>query len=54
MGASVIDADYRGLVKVGNRILQLIFKKILTPDVMEVEDLDAIVRGVGRFGSPDV
>ncbi|KAJ6874149.1 hypothetical protein NC651_032854 [Populus alba x Populus x berolinensis] len=21
---------------------------------MEVEDLDAIVRGVGRFGSPDV
>ncbi|XP_061962436.1 deoxyuridine 5'-triphosphate nucleotidohydrolase-like [Populus nigra] len=38
-------------VKVGDRIVQLILEKIVTPDVMEVEDLDATVRGVGGFGS---
>nr|POF06811.1 deoxyuridine 5'-triphosphate nucleotidohydrolase [Quercus suber] len=65
VGAGVIDADYRGPVgvmlfnhsdvdfevKVGDRIAQLIIEKIVTPDVIEVEDLDATVRGEGGFGS---
>ncbi|KAL6215892.1 hypothetical protein ACLB2K_015318 [Fragaria x ananassa] len=68
VGAGVIDADYRGSVgvilfnhsdvdfevKVGDRIAQLIIEKIITPDVMEVEDLDCTVRGEGGFGSTGV
>ncbi|KAI5581139.1 hypothetical protein BDE02_08G201600 [Populus trichocarpa] len=68
VGAGVIDADYRGPVgvilfnhfnvdfevKVGHRIVQLILEKNVTPDVMEVEDLDATVKGVGGFGSTGV
>jgi dUTP pyrophosphatase len=38
-------------VKVGDRIAQLILEKIVTPDVMEVEDLDETVRSVRGFGS---
>ncbi|KAG6750260.1 hypothetical protein POTOM_047357 [Populus tomentosa] len=40
-----------GNAKVGDRIAQLILEKIVTPDIMEVDDLDAIVRAVGGFGS---
>ncbi|XP_050366226.1 deoxyuridine 5'-triphosphate nucleotidohydrolase [Argentina anserina] len=68
VGAGVIDADYRGPVgvilfnhsdvefevKAGDRIAQLIIEKIITPDVMEVEDLDSTVRGEGGFGSTGV
>ena len=68
VGAGVIDADYRGPLgvilfnhsdvdfemKVGDRIAQLIIEKIVTPDVIEVEDLDAMVRGEGEFGSTGV
>ncbi|XP_010677507.1 deoxyuridine 5'-triphosphate nucleotidohydrolase [Beta vulgaris subsp. vulgaris] len=68
VGAGVIDADYRGPVKVilfnhsdvefevkvGDRIAQLIIEKIITPDVLEVDDLDATVRGAGGFGSTGV
>ncbi|XP_062159267.1 deoxyuridine 5'-triphosphate nucleotidohydrolase [Alnus glutinosa] len=68
VGAGVIDADYRGPVgvvlfnhadvdfevKAGDRIAQLIIEKIMTPDVMEVEDLDSTVRGGGGFGSTGV
>ncbi|KAK2660515.1 hypothetical protein Ddye_007048 [Dipteronia dyeriana] len=68
VGAGVIDADYRGPVgvilfnhsdvdfevKVGDRIAQLIIEKIMTPDVLEVEDLDSTVRGEGGFGSTGV
>ena len=68
VGAGVIDADYRGPVgvilfnhsdvdfevKVGDRVAQLILEKIVTPDVVEVEDLDSTVRGEGGFGSTDV
>jgi len=36
-------------VKVGDRIAQLILEKIVTPNVMEVEDLDATMRGAGGF-----
>ncbi|PHH63714.1 hypothetical protein CDD81_5586 [Ophiocordyceps australis] len=64
-GAGVIDADYRGPVKVllfnhadeayevkeGDRIAQLVLERIVTPDVVEVEQLDESVRGAGGFGS---
>ncbi|XP_058068888.1 deoxyuridine 5'-triphosphate nucleotidohydrolase-like isoform X1 [Magnolia sinica] len=65
VGAGVIDADYRGPVgvilfnhsdvdfnvKPGDRIAQLIIGKIMTPEVVEVEDLDSTIRGIGGFGS---
>ncbi|KAK3424791.1 hypothetical protein EUGRSUZ_F01560 [Eucalyptus grandis] len=68
VGAGVIDADYRGPVgvilfnhsdvdfevKAGDRIAQLIIEKIMTPDVVEVEDLDSTLRGEGGFGSTGV
>ncbi|KAL6637577.1 hypothetical protein ACP70R_025149 [Stipagrostis hirtigluma subsp. patula] len=68
VGAGVIDADYRGpvgvilfnhsdadfAVKPGNRIAQMIIEVIQTPEVAEVEDLDATVRGEGGFGSTGV
>ncbi|KAK1407497.1 hypothetical protein QVD17_39113 [Tagetes erecta] len=68
VGAGVVDADYRGPVgvilfnhsdvdfevKVGDRIAQLIVEKIVTPEVVEVDDLDATVRGAGGFGSTGV
>lgn len=64
----MIDADYRGPVgvilfnhsdsdfpiKAGDRIAQLILEVIVTPKVMEVEDLDATARGEGGFGSTGV
>ncbi|KAF5187597.1 Deoxyuridine 5'-triphosphate nucleotidohydrolase [Thalictrum thalictroides] len=68
VGAGVIDADYRGPVgvilfnhsdvdfevKIGDRIAQLIIEKIMTPEVVEVDDLDSTVRGSGGFGSTGV
>ncbi|KAK1309903.1 Deoxyuridine 5'-triphosphate nucleotidohydrolase [Acorus calamus] len=68
VGAGVVDADYRGSVGVilfnqsdvdfkvtpGDRIAQLIIERIMTPDVVEVDDLDSTVRGVGGFGSTGV
>ncbi|KAL3962039.1 hypothetical protein ACCO45_003562 [Purpureocillium lilacinum] len=64
-GAGVIDADYRGQVKVllfnhaeadyeikeGDRIAQLVLERIVTPDVVEVQELEESVRGAGGFGS---
>ncbi|KAI8089205.1 dUTPase-like protein [Halteromyces radiatus] len=64
-GAGVIDADYRGPVGIvlfnfskedyqvrqGDRVAQLILERIFTPEVMEVQDLDATVRGAGGYGS---
>ncbi|KAM3512372.1 hypothetical protein MY11210_004011 [Beauveria gryllotalpidicola] len=64
-GAGVIDADYRGQVKVllfnhaeadytikeGDRIAQLVLERIVTPEVVEVEELQESVRGAGGFGS---
>ncbi|KAK4217675.1 putative deoxyuridine 5-triphosphate nucleotidohydrolase [Rhypophila decipiens] len=64
-GAGVIDADYRGPVKVllfnhsdedfqvteGQRIAQLILERIYTPEVVVVEKLEESVRGAGGFGS---
>ncbi|KAI1401024.1 dUTP diphosphatase [Hypoxylon fuscum] len=64
-GAGVIDADYRGPVKVllfnhgdadfqvqeGDRVAQLVVERIYTPDVVEVQELEESVRGAGGFGS---
>jgi len=64
-GAGVIDADYRGQVKVllfnhgekdfevkeGDRVAQLVLERIYTPEVEEVEELEESVRGAGGFGS---
>ncbi|KAI1093666.1 dUTP diphosphatase [Rostrohypoxylon terebratum] len=64
-GAGVIDADYRGPVKVllfnhadtdfavaeGDRIAQLVVERIYTPEVVEVQELEESVRGAGGFGS---
>ncbi|KZF25910.1 dUTP diphosphatase [Xylona heveae TC161] len=64
-GAGVIDADYRGEVKVllfnhsdkdfeiaeGDRVAQLVLERIYTPEVVEVEQLEESVRGAGGFGS---
>lgn len=64
-GAGVIDADYRGQVKVllfnhaekdfevkeGDRVAQLVLERIYTPEVLEVQKLEESVRGDGGFGS---
>lgn len=64
-GAGVIDADYRGEVKVllfnfskedyqihsGDRIAQLVLERIVNPPVEVVADLEDTLRGVGGFGS---
>ncbi len=68
VGAGVVDADYRGEVRVvlfnhgpddfaykeGDRIAQLVLERIYTPPVEEVDDLDATDRGAGGFGSTGV
>ena len=60
-----IDCDYRGEVNIivgnfgtedyviehGLRIAQLILERILTPEVMEVSNLEDTSRGEGGFGS---
>ncbi|CAI5467995.1 unnamed protein product [Closterium sp. Yama58-4] len=65
VGGGVVDYDYRGnvgvilfnhsdkdfSVKVGDRVAQLILERIVTPDVVEVEELDETTRGAGGFGS---
>lgn len=61
----MIDYDYRGEVKVllfnhsdvdfviqqGDRMAQLVLERIVTPEVMEVEELEDSERGAGGFGS---
>jgi dUTP pyrophosphatase len=41
-------------VKRGDRIAQLILERIVTPEVVEVDDLEATMRGAGGFGSTGV
>lgn len=41
-------------VKRGDRIAQLILERIMTPEVVEVDDLETTVRGAGGFGSTGV
>lgn len=66
-GAGVIDADYRGEVKVvlfnhaqkdftiqkGDRIAQLVLENIVMADIKQItaEELDITARGEGGFGS---
>lgn len=66
-GAGVVDADYRGEVKVvlfnhsdkdfsiakGDRIAQLVLEKIVNAEIQEItaEELDNTERGAGGFGS---
>ncbi len=70
VGAGVVDADYRGHVKVllinngalplvvspGQRIAQLVLERIETPRLLEVPHaaLTYTVRGAGGFGSTGV
>lgn len=63
-GAGVIDADYRGQVKVllfnhsendfdikeGDSVAQLVLERMYTPDVVEAQELEESVRGAGGFG----
>lgn len=63
--AGVIDADYRGTIKIllinhgdapyniikGDKVAQLILERIVTPEVQVVDELDATQRGQGGFGS---
>lgn len=66
-GAGVVDADYRGEVKVvlfnhsqkdfaikqGDRIAQLVLERIVNAEIHEItaEELDTTERGAGGFGS---
>ena len=68
VGAGVIDADYRGEVKVllfnlsdvdfaineGDRISQMIIEKYTPTELELVEELDDTNRGAGGFGSTGV
>ena len=68
IGAGVIDSDYRGeigvvlfnhsetdlVIKVHDRIAQLIIEKLGMGDLMEVSELDDTSRGVGGYGSTGV
>ncbi|KAM0836539.1 hypothetical protein ACQ4PT_062265 [Festuca glaucescens] len=68
VGAGVVDADYRGPVGVllfnhsdadfavrpGDRVAQMVVERVAAPEVAEVDDLDATVRGDGGFGSTGV
>lgn len=63
--AGVVDSSYRGEIKVllknhgsqivtlakGDRVAQLIFERIYTPELVEVQTLDESERGAGGFGS---
>eukprot|EP00127_Corallochytrium_limacisporum_P003010 Clim_evm57s144 gene=Clim_evmTU57s144 len=65
VGAGVIDEDYRGKVgivlynlgkndfeiKKGDRCAQLILERIITPEVVQVDELVETDRGAGGFGS---
>lgn len=63
--AGVIDSHFRGETKIvlfnlgkedfhiekGMRIAQMLIQKIESPEIIEVEELDATERGSGGFGS---
>ena len=41
-------------VEIGDRVAQLILERIVTPDVIEVDDIEETERGAGGFGSTGV
>ena len=65
MGARVIDSEYRGelgvvlfnfsnkdfCINMGDRIAQLVFEKIKTPEIKEVTELEGTDRGSKGYGS---
>lgn len=67
-GIGVIDADYRGEIRVGlhntghepfvvvrgDRIAQMMFMPVLTADFIVADTLDETARGAGGFGSTGV
>ncbi len=54
MSCAMCACGGRRAVKRGDRVAQLIVERIATPEVAEVADLDATVRGDGGFGSTGV
>ena len=68
VGAGVVDADYRGELKVllinhastpftvkeGDRIAQLILEKVELSDPMEIDSLEETSRGTAGFGSTGI
>ena len=64
----VIDSDYRGewmialhnhgdvpqTVNPGDRVAQLLIVPVMTPDIVEVDELDETDRGAGGFGSTGI
>ena len=68
VGAGVIDSDYRGelgvilfnfsdedfVIHMGDRIAQLIFEKIKTPTIKELDSLEGTDRGVEGYGSTGI
>ncbi len=66
--AGVIDSSYRGevkvaivnlsnknrVIKVGQKIAQLLIVPIITPNVEEVKELDETDRGINGFGSTGI
>ena len=64
-GVGVIDSDYRGAVCAGlcnvsdkpyviepdERVAQMVIAPVLTPDIIEVDELSDTQRGAGGFGS---
>jgi dUTP pyrophosphatase len=47
-------ADECCTVRQGDRVAQLILERIVTPEVLEVDELDATQRGSGGYGSTGV
>lgn len=69
VGAGVIDKDYTGEIhvllhnlnesesvhiKIGDRVAQIIFEKIYTPELIETEYISETERGANGFGSTGV
>ena len=68
VGAGVVDEDYRGelgvvlfnfgdeefKINMGDKIAQLVFEKIKTPEVVEVDSLEETGRGGKGFGSTGI
>ena len=68
VGAGVIDADYRGEIKVllinlgdepyyvqpGDRIAQMLIQPTMRPTITEMDLLPGTERGIGGFGSTGV
>ena len=68
VGAGVIDSDYRGelgvvlfnfsnedfCINMGDRIAQLVFEKIKTPEIKEVDELEGTDRGSKGYGSSGI